>query len=364
MKRILPSKRQWKSWSLPTKYTIIGTCVGVLSLTLYLVFPVISSRLKPNAPPPSILSKIQSIGRSAVPVRRTAQMKKVACQLFELGSQAFKASDYNAYQQAIKQILCLCESSWNKGWGKNPRTRLPEDVPPNYVVLLVAMNDKDFDTQIHTAHMISEFALAGCNKTYIDYNKGLFFSDILFTETLRTMLRIAIELENRGNRQFARILVKEMADVVFAEGHRRLDQGYRLHIEPADTPQITITGEIVADKGQPEELDSYYNACNTVARLPSGLFKCFMKQKKAKLFIGISEPANGKAEDVSPIDLIKRFRYYCYAIIGGDIKDAETKRTELNQLLKENHKQGQRAVQFVKELVRRDRLRMEKRRLQ
>lgn len=37
---MIPSKSQWKSWSLPSKYSAIGLIVGVLSLLVALVYPI------------------------------------------------------------------------------------------------------------------------------------------------------------------------------------------------------------------------------------------------------------------------------------------------------------------------------------
>jgi len=37
LKNLFPTKRQWKAWSLPSKLTVIGTFVGLLSFTFYLI---------------------------------------------------------------------------------------------------------------------------------------------------------------------------------------------------------------------------------------------------------------------------------------------------------------------------------------
>ena len=45
---MIPSKSQWKSWSLPSKYTAIGLIVGLLSLLLDLPYPISSSQQGPK----------------------------------------------------------------------------------------------------------------------------------------------------------------------------------------------------------------------------------------------------------------------------------------------------------------------------
>jgi len=37
VKSLIPSKRQWKTWSLPSKLTALGALVGIISISLYLI---------------------------------------------------------------------------------------------------------------------------------------------------------------------------------------------------------------------------------------------------------------------------------------------------------------------------------------
>ena len=49
MLRLLPTRTQWKRWSLPSKLTCVGAYAGVLSIVLFFVWPVHSTH--PLAPP-------------------------------------------------------------------------------------------------------------------------------------------------------------------------------------------------------------------------------------------------------------------------------------------------------------------------
>ncbi len=51
---MIPSKQQWKSWSLPSKLTAIGTLVGVLGFSAYLIEKGYGISQKLNHSPPVI----------------------------------------------------------------------------------------------------------------------------------------------------------------------------------------------------------------------------------------------------------------------------------------------------------------------
>jgi hypothetical protein len=59
--KIFPSKKQWADWSMPSKYTFVGTFVGIIGLILgsiYYFAPIINSSMQKTSPPnilPSIV---------------------------------------------------------------------------------------------------------------------------------------------------------------------------------------------------------------------------------------------------------------------------------------------------------------------
>ena len=307
-----------------------------------------------------LLRAIDEVRANSLPVATGPRMRIGTKAVFDLGVQAFERRNYEAYQAAIGGLLCICESSWERELGLNPRGNVSSDVPPNYLIDLVAMNNIDFAQQRRTVDMLGEFVLAGCKSSVVEYNQGKFFSATLYTEGIRTLVRLATELESKSNDVFARAIVSILAGVTIAEAHRRLDEGYELRVGALDTPQITITGDVVADYGRPRELDSLYNACSLVAHLSDELIKYFIDRRKGRLWIGVTNLPEYEYHEDEPEEVVRRFRYYCNAMIGWNTRRADEVKPKIERMLDELLTRAQKADAFVKQRVLKYRYRLDK----
>lgn len=65
MESMFPSRKQWLSWSLPSKLTLVGTYVGILGVILSVVF-FLYSPAQTNDTTPSNISKQKSNGKKVV----------------------------------------------------------------------------------------------------------------------------------------------------------------------------------------------------------------------------------------------------------------------------------------------------------
>ncbi len=300
-------------------------------------------------------------GDHSVKVRDEKKASVYSHKLHDLGVNALQKGDFDAYQEAIWQLLRLYESCITVDWPNDPTTALVRNEVSDQTISLITANPLDWDHQFNQCLLVcrklGDFSLAGTKAKVSDYNEGKFFSDILFTEGLDIMRRVIDSLYVKRDYDYAGLIFGTMEDVILAEGHRRLDQGYRICPKLGDNLVFTISGERMADEGRPPELGNLYKACHIISQTPQQLFKSFTeKAQYPKLHIRVAEVEKGQKEEVSTIsEVVARFRYYHPALIFGYVSGVGEKQKVLDSLLFISNKKGQEAAECVKKLVWRER---------
>jgi hypothetical protein len=79
--KLWPSRRQWESWSLPSKLSAIGVLIGLLSLVVtagIYAYPVVAVWLQPPIPPPpwppKLSVRISNPTGSNVTIKKTSRL--------------------------------------------------------------------------------------------------------------------------------------------------------------------------------------------------------------------------------------------------------------------------------------------------
>lgn len=254
-------------------HLIIVALTILASAAIALFLPEIRNIIVPEK---TLLERVKAEGDRASKIHDRTQMPVHAHNLYDLGLAALTNRDFAAYLQAIRQLLRVHELSWTSDWPPGPTGRLSRDEVCDHLVALITAEPLKMDHYIQVSGMLGDAAVAGTEHSVIEYNLGDFFSDNLFVESVDIMRRTIDTLWRKDNRQFAHFVFEVMRDVILAEAHRRSDQGYRICPAATDTPQILLTGQRIADLGQPRDLDGYYRACHIMSKAPQPLLQEFL----------------------------------------------------------------------------------------
>lgn len=335
---------------------IIGVIFLALTIVITLFLPDIKKAIIPEK---TLIEKIKIEGNHSVKISNKKEASIYSHVLDSLGMVALQRGDFDAYQEAIWQMLRLYEFCLTSDWPNDPTTALVRNEVSDQLLSLITAKDLNcmqYLTQcLGVSEKLGDFALVGTKEDVFSYNKGEFFSDTLFTEGLEIMRRAIDMLYEKENYEYAKLIFGFMQEVLLAEGHRRLDQGYRICPKIDDKLQFTPTRERIADVGQPPELNSFYKACYILSQVPEPMVKPFVENAKYfKLRIKLVEASEGEEEETAPMDeLVNRWRYYHYPQVPllVCVKESGKKEVILDSLLLACNEKGEKAVECVKQLV-------------
>jgi len=341
-----------KTSSPGTKFVI-----GLLISFILLIFGiVITPQIERWVRPTKTLNEIiKTEGDNAIKIKDRKLASIYAHKLHDFGVQAIHTGDYDAYHQAIWQMLRLLEFCLTSNWRNDPTTPLVRNEVSSQLILLIAEKPLPLMERVMISKKLEDFPLLGTEASLANYNHGIFFSDLLFTEALDVFRRTIDTLWMRKNYHLAGMIAECMQNAIFAEAHRKLDQGYRICPIPDDIPQITIGVERVADVGQPRELDSYYKACYIMSKLQEPLFKSFIDNAKYHRLRRMRVIRDEKVHSMSVAEVVDSMKYYHprAIFVPDSISDQES--LLLDSLVAACNKQAQEAAECVKQLVKRER---------
>ena len=253
---------------------IVGIITILVGAAIAFFLPEIRNTIFPEK---TLLERVRIEGERATSIDDKTQVPAHAHNLCQLGLFALRNRDFAAYKQAIWQMLRVHTLSWTSQWLPGPGGRLARDEVYDQLVKLITTERLRYLThRLDISGMLGDVAVAGTGGNIKEYNLGNFFSENLFTETLELMRRVIDILWRKGDTQFARFVFEVMRDVILAEAHRRMDQGYRICPLATDRPQLTASAQRIADVGQPRALDSYYRACRTISKVLEPLLTEFL----------------------------------------------------------------------------------------
>jgi len=239
---------------------IIGVLMLFASAAIGLFLPDVKKKITPEK---TLIERVKTEGERAIEIQNNTQIPIHAHNLCELGLLALGNRDYAAYIQAVWQMLRIHALS-------------PGGVHDELIELITTERLKYLEHRSRISKMLGDVAVAGTEHDVKEYNLGDFFSGNLFTETIEIMRRTIDTLWLKGDIEFAHSIFDVMRDVILAEAHRRLDQGYRICPLATDRLYLAMDGQRIADVGQPRDLDSYYRACRIISRVPDPLLKEFL----------------------------------------------------------------------------------------
>lgn len=334
-------------------HLIIGIIILLVGAVISFFVPHIRRIITPER---TLFEKIKIEGNNAIKIKDRTQAAIYGHELHDLGVEALGNGDYGAYHQAIWQMLRLHEFCLRPNWPNDPTTSLVRNEVSEQIVLLITAKRLELMHWIQISGTLGNVALAGTEASINNYNEGKFFSDLLFTATLEIMKRAIDTLWAKKNYEFARFISGSMTNVIFAEGHRRLDQGYRICPGAGDRPQVTLSGERIADVGQPRDLDSFYKACHIISRLPGPLFRAFIdKAKYDNLRICFGKVKEEKEDTIFISQEVRKRRYYHPRGCVSGKMESFTQQFYLDSLVSICNQRGQEAADCVKQLVKRER---------
>jgi hypothetical protein len=324
----------------------------LLGAMIAIFVPEIRNRIVPER---TLLEKVKLEGNSACEIQDKTQMPIHAHNLYELGLQGLTNRDFPAYLQAIWQLLRIHEVSWTSDWPSGPIGRLSREEIRDNLIRLITVEPLKMDYCLQISGMLGNAAVAGTEHSLIAYNRGEFFSDNLFVESLDIMRRTMDTLWSNDNQQFARFIFEVMRDVLLAEAHRKMDQGYRICPTAEDKPRMTISAQRIADLGQPDVLNSYYRGCHIMSRSPEPLVQEFLASDyyyRLVFLVNVGEDIeelNCTSEDVSNL------RYYHGRGMILCAVPSPAEKQVVDGLVSECNQRSQQTAACVKRLVRRER---------
>jgi len=334
-------------------HLIIGALTILASATIALFLPEIRNTIVPER---TLLETVKAEGERAIRIEDRTQMPIHAHNLCELGLGALANRDFAAYLQAIWQMLRVHEMSWTSDWPPGPTGRLARNEVCDHLVRLITAERLKMDHCIQVSGMLGNAAVAGTEHSVIEYNLGNFFSDNLFVESVHIMRRAIDTLWRKDDRQFAHFVFEVMRDVVLAEAHRRLDQGYRICPAATETPQMLLTGQRIADLGQPRDLDSYYRACHIMSKAPQPLLEDFLASEYLYYRLVFLVSVRGDIDELrcTPED-VSNCRYFNGRATILCAVRSSAQRQVVDSLFSVCNQRRQEAAVCVKQLVRRER---------
>jgi hypothetical protein len=334
-------------------YLIIGIITILVSAVIAFFLPEIRNSIFREK---TLLQRVKIEGERATSIGDKTQVPAHAHNLRELGLLALRNRDFAAYKQAIWQMLRVHTLSWTSQWPPGPEGRLARhEVYDQLVKLLTTERLRYLTHRLEISGMLGNVAVAGTEGNVKEYNLGNFFSDNLFTETLEVMRRAIDTLWWKGDTQFAHFVFEVMRDVILAEAHRRLDQGYRICPIATDRPQLTASAQRIADVGQPRALDSYYRACRTMSKVPEPLLTEFLTSDyyyRLSYVLGVDETV--EEQKCSPED-VRKWRYYSGRGTFLLTVSSSAESLVIDSLVSSCNRRRQAAADCVRQLVRRER---------
>ena len=331
---------------------IIGALTIFAGAAIAILVPEIRNIFVPER---TLLERVKLEGNSASRIHDKTQMPIHAHNLYELGLQGITDRDFAAYLQAIWQLLRIHEFSWTSNWPPGPTGRLSREEVRDNLIRLITVEPLKMDHCLQVSGMLGDAAVAGTEHSVIDYNLDHFFSDNLFVESVDVMREAIDTLWSKGNREFARFVFEVMRDVILAEAHRRLDQGYRICPAATDTPQILLTGQRIADRGQPRDLDGYYRACRILSRAPQSLLEEFLASDYYYRLVVLVNVAEDIEELRCTPDDVSNWRHFNgRGMILCAVRSSAQKQV-VDSLVSDCNRRRQETAACVKQLVRRER---------
>jgi hypothetical protein len=168
-------------------------------------------------PEKPLLEKIKIEGNNVLKNKARQQTSIYSHKLHDLGIQALGNGDYDSYHEAIWQLLRLHEFCLTSDSSSYPTASLEWKEVSGQLISLITTKPLEFNHCLQITLKLGEVALAGTKKSIIDYNKGKFFSDVLFTGTLELMRGIIDSLWIKKDSISSDLLSETMMEILVAE---------------------------------------------------------------------------------------------------------------------------------------------------
>jgi len=331
---------------------IIGALMLFASAAIGLFLPDVKKKIIPEK---TLLERVKAEGERVTSDDDKTQVPVHVHNLCELGLLALRNRDFTAYIQAIWQMLKVHTLSWTLKWPPGSEGRPSPGEVHNHLIKLITTERLNLEQRNRISRMLGDVAVAGTEGNVKEYNLGNFFSDDLFIETIEVMRRIIDTLWLKGDTQFAHSIFDVMTNVILAEAHRRLDQGYRICPLATDRPQLAMDGRRIADVGQPRDLDSYYRACRIISMVPEPLLSEFLtRDYYYGILYGLRVDENIDEEQKCTPEDVRKWRYYGTGIFSLPVSSSAESLIIDSLVSSCNHKRKATA-DCVRQMVRRER---------